>query len=120
MKIISDPQLVKYTHCAPESFAKELSEAIKKCQKQGLEVLSGYSSQRRVPNAYGYTTNMNAPLYYYDEDKTIKLTNGRLTTVSGGYPSRCVVTVKGAITKYPQGLKCQRRTEEYTELYVAG
>jgi len=122
MKIITDEKLAKYTHAASESMAEELATAISKAKKAGYTVTYGESSHCRVPNSYGYTTNMHAPYYVYDgREGVIKMVDGDLSTVSGGYPSRCIITVEGSISTdavQGLGLRCCKRTDEYTKFYT--
>ncbi len=121
MKITITPAasaLTKYTHAAPESAAKDLSERISKLESEGYIVSSAISARSSVPNSYKSAYKMFAPFFLYcGTSRQINLVSGKLENRPRGAAIPPHIFIQGSTT--PAGYRALSKSNNIVDLIPA-
>lgn len=112
MKMQSKYHLAEYTHAATEEDRADLNAGVTTLQELGHTVIAARSRKSSVPNSYGPTHKVHAPVWQLD-GPDLQLVDARLESRPRGARIPANYTVAGAV-RTPDGFRCIRRTETET------
>lgn len=114
-RIVTDPDLARYTHAASESTAEHLAAEIGHLEAQGFQVLAATAARASVPLSYRSAWKMTAPFYRFTpESREITLVSGTLPNRPKGATIPAVFLIAGSTV--PPGFRCFRRTPDNLEI----